>query len=486
MIYKVFLLAAVLLPIVSGAALLFLKIRNDKARNIATFVVSIINLGLVIGALVSGSGESFVLYDTGFALKITFGLDGMSRFFSLIVSVLWPFSLLYAYEYMEGEENKNSFFAFFMMTLGSVIGVSFAGDLFTMYIFYELITLFTFPLVMHERTKEAVSAGRKYLVYMLGGAGFALMGLIVILNISGTVTFTEGGFLGSAATQYGSLIPFIFLVMFLGFGVKAAIMPFGKWLIHAAVAPTPVTALLHAVAVVKAGAFAVIRLIYYSFGTEALRGTYAQYAAMGFCILTILYGSYMAVRMPHIKKRLAYSTISNLSYVVFAACIMTPAGLYGSLSHFLVHALTKIALFFCIGAVMHVTGKTLISQIGGYGRKMKVIFTCFLVCSICLIGIPPFSGFISKFNIIEAAIEEGSVASYIGGGAIIISAILTAIYLMTVVVKAFFPEDGIPSEGLELAHDPGIRMKTPIVLFSAVIFVVGLGWGYIESFLTLI
>ena len=174
MIYKVFLLAAVLLPIVSGAALLFLKIRNDKARNIATFVVSIINLGLVIGALVSGSGESFVLYDTGFALKITFGLDGMSRFFSRIVSVLWPFSLLYAYEYMEGEENKNSFFAFFMMTLGSVIGVSFAGDLFTMYIFYELITLFTFPLVMHERTKEAVSAGRKYLVYMLGGAGFAL------------------------------------------------------------------------------------------------------------------------------------------------------------------------------------------------------------------------------------------------------------------------------------------------------------------------
>ena len=338
---------------------------------------------------------------------------------------------------------------------------------------------------MHERTKEAVSAGRKYLVYMLGGAGFALMGLIVILNISGTVTFIEGGFLGSAAAQYGSLIPFIFLVMFLGFGVKAAIMPFGKWLIHAAVAPTPVTSLLHAVAVVKAGAFAVIRLIYYSFGTEALRGTYAQYAAMGFCILTILYGSYMAVRMPHIKKRLAYSTISNLSYVVFAACIMTPAGLYGSLSHFLVHALTKIALFFCIGAVMHVTGKTLISQIGGYGRKMKVIFTCFLVCSICLIGIPPFSGFISKFNIIEAAIEEGSVASYIGGGAIIISAILTAIYLMTVVVKAFFPEDGIPSEGLDLAHDPGIRMKTPIVLFSAVIFVVGLGWGYIESFLTL-
>ncbi len=486
MIYKVFLLAAVLLPIVSGAALLFLKIRNDKARNIATFVVSIINLGLVIGALVSGSGESFVFYDTGFALKITFGLDGMSRFFSLIVSVLWPFSLLYAYEYMEGEENKNSFFAFFMMTLGSVIGVSFAGDLFTMYIFYELITLFTFPLVMHERTKEAVSAGRKYLVYMLGGAGFALMGLIVILNISGTVTFTEGGFLGSAATQYGSLIPFIFLVMFLGFGVKAAIMPFGKWLIHAAVAPTPVTALLHAVAVVKAGAFAVIRLIYFSFGTEALRGTYAQYAAMGFCILTILYGSYMAVRMPHIKKRLAYSTISNLSYVVFAACIMTPAGLYGSLSHFLVHALTKIALFFCIGAVMHVTGKTLISQIGGYGRKMKVIFTCFLVCSICLIGIPPFSGFISKFNIIEAAIEEGSVASYIGGGAIIISAILTAIYLMTVVVKAFFPEDGKASEGLELAHDPGFRMKTPIVLFSAVIFFVGLGWGYIESFLTLI
>ena len=483
MLYKVFLLAAVFLPIVSGAAILFLKLRNEKVRNIVTFTLSVVNLVLVILAISFGYGESFVLYDTGFSLKISFGIDGMSRFFCLIVSILWPFSLLYAYEYMEGEENKNSFFAFFMMTLGSVLGVSFAGDLFTMYVFYELITLFTFPLVMHERSKEAISAGRKYLVYMLGGAGFALMGLIVILNIAGTVAFTPGGFLGAVASEFGGLIPLMFLVMFLGFGVKAAIMPFGKWLIHAAVAPTPVTALLHAVAVVKAGAFAVIRLIYYSFGTEPLRGTYAQYASMGFCILTILYGSYMAVRMPHIKKRLAYSTISNLSYVVFGACIMTPGGLYGSLSHFLVHALTKIALFFCIGSVMHVTGKTLISEIGGLGRKMKVIFTCFLVCSICLIGIPPFSGFMSKFNIIEAAIKEGSVASFIGAGAIIVSAILTAIYLMTVVVKAFFPEGGVASEGVEKAHDPGIRMKTPIVLFSCVIFVLGLVWGHIEGFL---
>ncbi len=483
MLYKVLLLAAVFLPMVSGAAILFLKLRSEKIRNIVTFTVSIVNLALVIGAMAAGYNESFVLYDTGFVLKISFAIDGMTRFFGLIVSVLWPFSLLYAYEYMEGEENKNSFFAFFMMTLGSVLGVSFAGDLFTMYVFYELITLFTFPLVMHERSKEAVSAGRKYLVYMLGGAGFALMGIIVVMNISGTVSFVEGGFLGTAISQYGDLIPFIFLVMFLGFGVKAAVMPFGKWLIYAAVAPTPVTALLHAVAVVKAGAFAVIRLIYYSFGTEPLRGTYAQYAAMGFCIFTILYGSYMAVRMPHIKKRLAYSTISNLSYVVFAACIMTPMGLYGSLSHFLVHALTKIALFFCIGAVMHVTGKTLISQIGGLGKKMKVIFTCFLVCSICLIGIPPFSGFLSKFNIIEAAIEEGSVYSYIGAGAIIVSAILTAIYLMTVAIKAFFPEGGVPCENYDEAHDPGIRMKTPIVLFSCVIFVLGLVWGHIEGFL---
>jgi len=477
------LLSAVLLPIVSGAFILFMKLKSEKIRNILTFIVAIVNLCLVIGAVLTGYGETFVLYDTGFAMKISFGIDGMSRFFSLIVSVLWPFSLLYAYEYMEGEKNRNSFFAFFMMTLGSVLGVSFAGDLFTMYVFYELITLFTFPLVMHERTKEAVSAGRKYLVYMLGGAGFALMGIIVLLCISNTVSFTEGGFLGAAATEYTNLIPFIFLVMFLGFGVKAAIMPFGKWLIHAAVAPTPVTALLHAVAVVKAGAFAVIRLIYYSFGTEPLRGTYAQYAAMGFCILTILYGSYMAVRMPHIKKRLAYSTISNLSYVVFGACIMTPLGLYGSLSHFLVHALTKIALFFCIGSVMHVTGKTLITEIGGLGRKMKVIFTCFLVCSICLIGIPPFSGFMSKYNLIEASIAEGSVASYIGAGAIIVSAILTAIYLMTVVVRAFFPENDKLCCGIEKAHDPGIRMKTPIVLFSTVIFVLGLVWGHIEGFL---
>lgn len=478
-------LIPILFPIITGALILAFPIKKDKSRNAVTFTISIINMIVTLLLLIFCDGESVVLFSFNESLNISLHVDGLGRFFGGLVSILWPFAQLYAYEYMSKEERRNSFFAFFTMTLGSVLGISFSGDLFTMYIFYELLTLLTFPLVMHEGNKESVKAGRKYLAYMLGGAAFALMGLIVLLNFSGTVNFMKGGFLAGVAPENRELLIVVFVVMFMGFGVKAALMPFGKWLISAAVAPTPVTALLHAVAVVKAGAFACIRLIYFCFGAEYLHGSFGQYIALALTIFTILYGSCMAVKETHIKKRLAYSTISNLSYVLFGACLMTDDGLYGSLSHFLVHAVSKIALFFCIGSIIYVTGKTSIYDINGLGHRMKKIFACFTLCALSLIGIPPFSGFMSKYNLLEAAINEGSPLAIVGMLAILVSAVLTAIYLLTIFMRGYFPAENKLSDGIDTAHDPSFRMLTPIMVFTVVVFVLGLLWNNVSSLIML-
>lgn len=479
-------LIPILLPMVAGALLLAFPIKKDKTRNVVTFILAVINMAITLVLLFNCRGERVVLFRFNDTFTVSLCVDGLGKFFGGLVSVLWPFAQLYAYEYMSKEERKNSFFGFFTMTLGSVLGISFAGDIFTMYIFYEILTLLTFPLVMHEGNEESVRAGRKYLAYMLGGAAFALMGIIVLSNYGSSLNFAMGGFLsGVVSADDKQLLIVVFVVMFMGFGVKAALMPFGKWLISAAVAPTPVTALLHAVAVVKAGAFACIRLIYYCFGADYLHGTWGQSVAICLTIFTILYGSCMAVKETHIKKRLAYSTISNLSYVLFGACIMTSDGLYGSLSHFLVHAVSKIALFFCIGSIIYVTGKISIYDINGLGKRMKGIFACFTLCALSLIGIPPFSGFMSKYNLLEAALSEGSPLVIAGGIAILISAVLTAIYLLTIFMRGYFPVDNKLSDGIKDAHDPGYRMMTPIVIFSIVVLVLGLLWNNFSSLIML-
>jgi len=260
-------------------------------------------------------------------------------------------------------------------------------------------------------------------------------------------------------------------------------MPFGKWLIGAAVAPMPVTALLHAVAVVKAGAFAVIRLIYYIYGTEMIRGTWAQTACIALCVCTILYGSAMAVKEPHLKRRMAYSTISNLSYILFGACLMTPMGMYASFMHMAAHAVTKIALFFCVGAIMHVTGKCYIYEIDNLGRRMKGIFACFLFGALSIIGIPQFMGFNSKISLLRASIDAGGVMDYIGAFAIIISALLTAVYLLNILLRGYFPKDNAKCADLEKCHDPGWKMMVPIGLASAATLILGIWWQPLSSYL---
>ncbi|MCR5330379.1 MAG: proton-conducting membrane transporter [Lachnospiraceae bacterium] len=483
---------SVFFPILAGAILFMFPEIKARSRNIYTFIVSIVNLAAVLyiaaasGALGdAGISDPVYINLIRFTDKLTlqFAVDGMGVLFSLLVSILWPFSLLYAYDYMEHDNRQGIFFAFFMMTLGAVLGIAYSGDMFSMYVFYEILSLVTFPLVMHEMSRKAMDAGRDYLVYMLGGTAFALVGMVVVMNYGSSLNFTFGGILKAKAYEHEGLLLAVFFITFLGFSVKAAMLPFSRWIIQAAVAPMPVTGLLHAVAVVKAGAFASIRLIYYIYGTDFLKGKWPQYVLIGITALTILYGSAMAVRDLHLKRRLAYSTISNLSYVLFGALLMTPNGMEASLTHLIMHAVTKIGLFFCIGAMMHMNNKVYQYEIDGIGYKMKLTFAAFTICGMSLIGVPQFGGFISKIKLLNAVIDDGGIMAYIGGAAIILSALFTAIYLLTTVIKVFFPANGVRCEGFEDVKEAGIRMQLPIWFAAVMTIVLGFFWRPLVEFI---
>ena len=465
-------LAAILLPVL-GSLLIPLLPLGKKQLNL--YIESVVLMTSVIVWLLLLGGTTSVFEVVHFVndLSISFKIDGMTMVFAGLVAVLWPLATLYAFEYMEHAEHVKPFFMFYIMTYGVTLGIAFASDMVTMYFFYELLTLVTVPLVMHSLNRESILAVRTYLYYSIGGAAFALMGMIFLIIYGDTCEFVLGGVMnGAALQQHGKLLLWIYLFSFMGFGVKSAVFPMSSWLPQAGVAPTPVTALLHAVAVVNAGAFAIIRLTYYSFGTDFLRGTWVQDVCMALTMITIVYGCSRAVKETHIKRRLAWSTVSNLSYILFGATVMTPLGLVGALSHFVFHGFMKMCSFLCAGAFMHQTGKTHIYHMDGMGKRMKIVFGCFTVSALGLMGVPGFAGFISKWNLTNAAVESGNPIAYGGVACLLISALLTAIYLLNVVVRAFFPKETV--EAPEDVKDPSWRMCLPLVVCALSVVVFGL------------
>lgn len=465
----------ILLPIITGILIPLLPFRKRSHKEIFLESAVILNSILVWYLLLHHSESTFLLAHFTGDLNISFRVDGMSMVFAGLVSGLWPFATLYAFEYMTKEKHENTFFLFYTMTYGVTLGIAFAANLLTMYFFYELLTLVTVPLVMHTLTREAVLASRKYLYYSLGGAAFAFIGLIMIIVYGSTTDFILGGVLDLAKIgDRTNILLLIYVMAFMGFGVKAAVCPFNSWLPQAGVAPTPVTALLHAVAVVKSGAFAIIRLTYYSFGTEFLRGTWAQTTVMIVVMFTIVYGCSRALKETHIKRRLAYSTISNLSYILFGAVIMTPLGLTGAITHLVFHAVMKISSFFCAGAIMHQTDKRYVHELNGLGYKMPCIFGIFTISALALMGVPGLAGFISKWNLAGAAVDSKNPLAYGGIACLLISALLTAIYMLSIVVRAFFPGKDFDDSSIQDAHDPNWKMLLPLFVFTVFIILFGI------------
>ena len=465
----------VLIPFLTGILIPLLPFKKRGQMMVFLETMMVINSLLVFAILTNPPAEQFALVRFTGDLTLSFKIDGMSKVFGGLVAALWPFATLYSFEYMKHEEREKTFFLFYTVTYGVTLGIAFAEDMVTMYFFYELLTLVTVPLVMHTMTREAVLASRKYLYYSLGGAAFGFIGMVFIIVYGVSPDFVPGGSLDPAMIgDRINVLLLVYVLAFFGFGVKAAVCPFNSWLPDAGVAPTPVTALLHAVAVVKAGAFAIIRLTYYCFGIDFLRGTWAQYVVMTAVIFTIVYGCSRAVKETHIKRRLAFSTISNLSYILFGVTIMTPLGLVGALCHLVFHAVMKICSFFCAGAVMYKTGRSYVHQLDGFGRRMPWVFGIFTVSSLGLMGVPGLAGFISKWNLAQAAVASDNPLAFAGVGALLISALLTAIYMLTIVIRAFFPAKDFDYDSIKDVEDPNWYMLLPLCVFAVFIVIFGL------------
>lgn len=475
----------VLIPCVGGVVTPLIRWKKRIYCMLYLESLVIFNSILVWLLLVFRPQEAFTLVNFTGNLAIAFQLDGLGTIFAGLVSFLWPFATLYAFEYMTKEKHERTFFMFYTATYGVTLGIALADNFLTMYCFYELLTLVTLPLVMHTLTREAILASRKYLYYSIGGAAFAFIGMIFVITYGETSEFILGGVLDAAKLGGGkNLFLFIYVLSFFGFGVKAAICPLNSWLPEAGVAPTPVTALLHAVAVVKSGAFAIMRLTFYCFGAEFLRGTWAQNLLLLVILFTIVYGCSMALRETHLKRRLAFSTISNLSYILFGVALMTPLGLVGALSHMVFHAFMKISSFFCAGAIMHQTDRHYIHQLDGMARKMPKVFAIFTLSSFALMGAPGLCGFISKWNLASAAIESGGLLSYFGVAALLLSALLTAMYMLNIVIRAYFPKTDFDFSSIADVKDPNWMMLLPLFVFAVGIVGFGLGSAPVTALFT--
>lgn len=437
------LLSCLTLPLVAA----FLISRLYKQPNIreAVTLVTATAVFVLIVALYNQFQSAPIeihLFEVLPGLVVAFKVESYGMLFALIASSLWLVTSIYAIGYMRGhhEQHQTRFYAFFAIAISSVLALAFSANLFTLFLCYEVLTLSTYPLVIHAGNDKAKRSGRVYLgILMSTSIGLLLPAIVLLWQTAGHLDFTAGGIVS------GKLDPdhafWIYLLCMFGIG-KAALMPIHKWLPAAMVAPTPVSALLHAVAVVKAGVFTLFKITYFIFGAEYLSQAEATEWLIWLPVLTILLASLIAISKDNLKERLAYSTISQLSYIVLGIMLVNQSGMLASSLHIVMHAFGKIVLFFAAGAVLVATHKTQISQLGGLGRKMPVTFACFTLASLSIIGLPPLGGMWSKWYLLLGSMQfsGGSTSAWILVGTLLVSSLLNIWYLLSIPIKAFFSQ----------------------------------------------
>ena len=452
------LLLSLLVPILGSAFIVLLR-RNPNAREAASLVTAGVLFAVVLRiylAVAGGARPEVVLAEPIPGISISLEAEPLGVLFALIASFLWIVTTAYSIGYMRGhhEKNQTRFYLFFAFAIASVMGVAFAGNLFTLFVFYEVLSLTTFPLVTHAGTEAAKRAGRVYLGILFSTSiVFQLLAIVWVYALAGTLDFQPGGILRGHAAP--AVVPVLLALFVFGIG-KAAVMPFHRWLPAAMVAPTPVSALLHAVAVVKAGVFAVLKVTVYTFGIDFIAELGASNWLMWIAAATILLGSLVAFTKDNLKARLAYSTVSQLSYVVLGAMLATPAGVVGSGMHIAMHAFGKITLFFCAGAIMVGAHKTEVSQLNGLGRTMPVTFAAFLIGTLSIVGLPPTGGAWSKWFLGMGALDAGQIGLV---AVLMLSSLLSLAYLMEIPLKGFFGKpdepDGHQADGGDHGHGDG-------------------------------
>lgn len=463
---NILIILPIIIPIFIGLIIGIIK-PTYKNRNKIIIITTLFNFIFVLYLVFLNYDMNFHIVTINEFLDLYLKPDNIGKIFATLVSILWIFTTFYAIDYMGNQNNLNKFFMFFLITEGITIGIAFSGNLITLYLFYELLTLSTFPLVIEKGSEKALQAGKKYLIYSFFGATMILFGIILLFSQTQNLAFIPGGIVNSIYIGKSNFYLLIYILLFLGFGVKAALVPFHSWLPSAMVAPTPVSSLLHAVAVVKSGIFALGRMTYYILGWEVIEYTKGNDYMLILVLITILMGSFLAIHQQNLKKRLAYSTISQLGYIMLGLVIFESNSYVGGMLHMIFHATIKITLFFCVGAIMHYENKTELHEIEGIGKRMPKTMLSFTVASICLIGIPPMNGFVSKWYLAIGGLEKGN---YLVPIILLLSALLTAAYLIPIISAAFFK--GKPAHDIEVS-EPNNFMLVPIIILSSLNVILG-------------
>lgn len=449
-------LVALALPLL-GAIGIALAGRQPNLREGITLITALALFGCVVqllGPVLAGARPMVALLEPLPGLPVSFRIEPLGMLFALIASGLWIVNSVYSIGYMRHNEEKNQtrFYVCFALAIAAALAIAFAANLLTLFLFYEVLTLITYPLVTHAGTEKAKKGGRTYLAILMGTSVlFLLPAVIYTWFIAGTTEFQLGGIL--PANMDKTHVAILLALFMFGIG-KAALMPFHRWLPAAMVAPTPVSALLHAVAVVKAGVFSVVKIVIYVFGLDQLAGATSWLVAIaGF---TIIAASIVALSADNLKRRLAYSTVSQLSYVILAVAILAPLSVVGAVLHIAAHAFGKITLFFAAGSIYTAAHKTEVSQLDGIGRRMPWTMTAFGIGALSMIGLPPAAGFVSKWYMVSGAMAQ---EHWVALGVILISTLLNAGYFLPIIYRAFFR----PLSADAVAHPHG-EAPLPIVL----------------------
>lgn len=470
---NIWLLSAVFLPIACGAGVLFFP--GLKKRNVLLGVsfLSLVLSMLSALAVIAGEGVELHLLRFGGSLEVYFHVDPLGRVFAAVITVVWLMAGIFSCEYMKHEQEEKRYFGFYVLVYGVLMALCFSGNLVTYYMFYEMMTLTTLPLIMHNKSREAIMAGLKYLFYSLCGAYMVLFGIYFLNRYAGTLDFIPGGSgLEGAGSHLGLLLVVVFL-MILGFGVKAGMFPMHAWLPTAhPVAPAPASAVLSGL-VVKMGVLGIVRVIFYVTGPEVIRGTWVQTAWLTLTLITVFMGSMLAYREKVMKKRLAYSTVSQISYILFGLALLNPEAMAGSLLHVVFHACIKSCLFLSAGAIIYKTGKTRVDELTGIGKEMPVTIWCYTFASLALVGIPPASGFISKWYLAGGSLESGiPIFSWLGPVILLVSALLTAGYLLPITIRGFLPGADYEYARLE-KKEPVLTMLIPLLILAGLSLLLG-------------
>ena len=469
------LILSILLPVLLGLGILLTKAFQNRKT-----LLRITGTGLVItaalGLAVAFGGETeLLLFSFGKNLDLYFHVDTMSKFFAVVVNVVWVLAGFYAFEYMKHEQEEARFFGFYLMVHGVLNGLVFSGGMVTFYLFYELMTLLSVPLILHSLSKEAIKGGLKYLFYSLFGAYMVLFGLFFLNRFADSLNFLPGGTLNFGAVAGNEkLMLVVAFSTIIGFSVKGGMFPLHAWLPTAhPVAPAPASAVMSGI-IVKMGVLGMIRVVYYLVGADFLRGTWVQTVWMSLALVTVFMGSMLAYREKIMKKRLAYSTVSQASYILFGLSLLQPQAMTGALLHVVFHAVIKSCLFLSAGAIIYKTHKTKVADLRGIGKEMPVAIWCYTFASAALIGIPPASGFISKWYLATGALASGiEVFSWLGPVVLLTSALLTAGYLLPITVNGFLPGADFDYAALE-KKEPNMTMLLPLLILAALAVALGL------------